>query len=221
MELSYWQSRWNKGKIGFHMVGGYPGLQKHWKSLSLPDLPNVLVPLSGKSEDVDFLSEHAESVTGVEISEKAIAAFFLERGFKPKIMESHGFTIYSAGNIDLWRGDFFRFPVQKNKRYDLIYDKAALIALPEKMRLRYAEKILSIAASSAPISYLLHIFEYDESEMNGPPFSVSLKEINALYGSFFTLNILEENELHLDRFDKFRHRGLKQNFRERLLLLQS
>lgn len=221
MELSYWRSRWNKGNIGFHMDDGYPGLQKYWDTLSLTDTPDVLVPLSGKSMDMDFLSDHSASVTGVEISEKAVADFFSERGIIPEIKESHGFRIYSSGNIALWCGDFFRFPLLKSTNYDLIYDKAALVALPETMRRRYAEKILEIADASNNIYYLLHHFEYDESEMKGPPFSVTVNEIKSLFGNKFTLSVLEENELDIDQFEKLRYRGLKRYFRERLLLLHS
>lgn len=221
MELSYWQSRWNKGKTGFHMEGGYPGLQKHWKNFPMQKLPEVLVPLCGKSEDLVFLSEKSAAVTGVEISEKAADEFFSDLKLSPVITHSHGFKIYSAGNISIWCGDFFRFPLLKERNYDLIYDKGGLVALPEKMRIRYSKKIHEISGSSNNTVYLLHHFEYNQPEMPGPPFSVTLDEIKSLFGNRFILSVLEENELNIEQFEKFRRRGLNSYFRERFLLLLS
>lgn len=221
MELSYWQSRWNKGNIGFHMPGGYPGLKKHWNSLSIPESSRVLVPLCGKSEDLDFLIQNTSQVTGVEISEKAILEYFEERGITPEKSSSHGFKIFTHGKLQLWCGDFFRFPEKSEYSFSLIYDKAALIALPEQTRIRYADKLLNLAHLDSGSDILLHHFEYNQSEMNGPPFSVSLSEIKSLYGSKYSITILEENELIPSGFKKFKRRGLKNVLKERFLFLRA
>jgi thiopurine S-methyltransferase len=219
MELSYWVSRWEKNNIGFHMPGGYPGLKKAWKKLRLDTDQRILVPLCGKSDDLLFLSAHSSLVRGVEISEKAILEFFTEQGIKPGARSSHGFTIYYSGNIELWCGDFFKMPsVLKGEHgYDLIYDKAAMVALPEEMRSRYAKKLLQLAGSRA--SLLLHHFVYDQSEMNGPPFSISPSEIENLFGHEYNITTLESNQMDLNNFKKFKKRGLKSSFCENLLLI--
>ena len=220
MELSYWQSRWNKGNIGFHIPGGYPALSRHWSSLSIPESARVLVPLCGKSEDLDFLSRHASIVTGVEISETAVRSFFEEREMIPEMSRSHGFTIFRHGNIRLWCGDFFRFPEEKQSgQFDLIYDKAALIALPRSARTQYARKILALKGKNSRTSVLLHHFEYNQEEMNGPPFSVSPGEIDSLFGPLFKMEILEEEQIDPLKYEKFRRRGLMSPMKERFLFL--
>lgn len=217
MELSYWQSRWNKGHTGFHMHGGYPALARHWDSLEISGDANVLVPLCGKSDDLDFLSKKTGSVTGVEISGRAVHEFFRERKIDVSKRNSYGFSIYSGHNIELWCGDFFRFPEIHTPSFDLIYDKAALIALPEQMRKRYASKIISL--TDLHTQYLLHHFEYDQKEMTGPPFSVSKEEIQFYFESDYNINVLEEAEMDIGRYKKFKDRGLSSYLRERLLFL--
>ena len=220
MELSYWQSRWNKGNIGFHMPGGYPPLARYWHYLPIPESPTVLVPLCGKSEDLDFLSQNASHVTGVEISETAVRSFFDERRIVPEESHSHGLSIFSHGNLQIWCGDFFRFPETKSGEFDLIYDKAALIALPEAARERYAQKIKALLLKHPRPYSLLHHFEYNQEEMNGPPFSVSLADIDTLFGSLFNITILKEDETEPSKFEKFRRRGLRSKMKERFLFLR-
>lgn len=221
MELSYWQSRWEKGNIGFHMPGGYPGLQKYWESLSIHESPRVLVPLCGKSEDLDFLCRHASRVVGIEVSETAVNDYFRERGIVPEKNSSHGFSVFAHNNLELWCGNFFRFPEKYHEPFTLIYDKAALIALPEEKRVRYAQKIINLTNRHSASGILLHHFEYDQSEMNGPPFSVPLSEVESYYDSHFSITILEELEVNPLRFEKFMRRGLKSILKERFLFLRA
>lgn len=217
MELSYWQSKWRKGKIGFHMNNGYPGLEKHWSSIHLDKPPTVLVPLCGKSKDLIWLSEHCKQVVGIEISELAVQQFLNENSLDAKTSKSANFKIYKTGNIELWNGDFFKLPEQKLPSFDLVYDKAALIALPPDMRKLYVEKIITLASDNTQI--LLHLLEYQQTEMAGPPFSVSLDEIKTLYGQHFNIQILEKQNLRIDYYKKFQKRGLQSYFIEILSLL--
>ncbi|MEO1161671.1 MAG: thiopurine S-methyltransferase, partial [Pseudomonadota bacterium] len=50
--------------------------------------------------------------------------------------------------------------------------------LPEEMRIRYAEHITGITCQAPQ---LLITFEYDQSRMAGPPFSISAAEIPEHY----------------------------------------
>ena len=217
MELSYWQSRWRKGNTGFHMENGYSGLRKHWKTLPLPDSPAVLVPLSGKSEDMRWIVEQGGSVTGVEISEIAAQQFFNSQGKTPKITAFANFNIYISENISIWCGDVLKLPGHKMPPFNLIYDKAALVALPPHMRQNYVKKIITLTGPHTNI--LLHGFSYNQHEMNGPPFSVPEKEVKALYGDDFSLTVLEKKSINTDKYQKFKKRGLGSHFIEYLLLL--
>lgn len=218
MELSYWESRWSKDNTGFHMQEGYPGLREHWQTLDLPSSPHVFVPLSGKSVDMIFLEQQGASVVGVEISEKAILSFFSENRRRFETRNYAGFKIYRSNNIELWQGDVLKYPTQK-AGFDLIYDKAALAALPPDKQLPYANKLLSLTDSNTSI--LLHHFIYPQDEMPGPPFSVQPQKINDFFSDQFTPHLLEENEIPAEKFIPFQRRGLKSPLSERLLYLKT
>lgn len=217
MELSYWHSKWRKGNIGFHLENGYPGLENHWNSIKLKSNSAVFVPLCGKSKDLIWLSKHSDQVVGVEISDVAVDHFFKENSLDAETSSFADFTIHRAGNIEIWNGDFFKLPEHKLPSFDLIYDRASLVALPPKMRKEYATKILNLISGNTQI--LQHIFYYRQEEMPGPPFSVSPEELETLYGNFFELLILERNEFNVDYYKKFQKRGLESFFIEILSLL--
>jgi thiopurine S-methyltransferase len=217
MELSYWQSRWRKGNIGFHMKDGYPQLREYWKSLPLPASPKVLVPLSGKSKDMQWIAGQDGNVTGVEISELAVRQFYDESGIAANVSSYSSFSIYRSKDITLWCGDFLKLPESKMPEFDLIYDKSALVALPPKMRQKYVKKIISLSGARTHI--LLHGFSYNQQEMNGPPFSVPVKEVESFYEDEFSIKMLEKNSLNTEKFQKFKKRGLGSHFIEYLLLL--
>lgn len=199
------------------MPGGYPGLKQYWPQLKLNPNPRVLVPLCGKSPDLAQLEEFGAAVTGVEISQKAILEFFEEQERQYDTESYAGFTIYHSGEIELWQGDFFKFPEHPRRDFDLIYDKAALVALPDKKRQTYAQKILCLAHSST--SVLLHHFLYPQKEMTGPPFSVLNEEISNYFSEDYHIQLLERNKIPASHFPPFQRRGLKSPLEERLLYI--
>jgi thiopurine S-methyltransferase len=199
------------------MEGGYDGLIRHWETLDVSESDNVLVPLCGKSVDMVWMAGRCGSVTGVETAGEAVEAFFREQKLSPEISKKGRFEIYRAGNIELWKGNFFDFPESRAPEYKLIYDKAALVALPQVMRERYAKKLTNLTSGKTRI--LLHHFIYNQDEMAGPPFSVSPDEIEELFGGF-SIQVLEKQNLNPGDFSKFRARGLHTKFSERLLLLK-
>lgn len=218
MELSYWKSRWRKGKIGFHMQDGYSGLREYWGSLDLPDNPVVLVPLCGKSVDMIWLEQRGAKVIGAEVSEEAILSFFDENKRSYTKSSQGNFTIFQSGEIYIWCGDFLKISSKKLPPIDLIYDKAALVALPLKMRKPYIDKLLELNTLSTNI--LLHHFEYPQNEMPGPPFSVPFEEIENYFSDLFSIFVLNEKSLKPSDFPKFQRRGLLSPIKERFLQLK-
>lgn len=216
MEISYWKSRWRKDNIGWHMKEIYPPLPTFWPQLNLPAGARVLVPLCGKSHDLDWLVSRGLNVTGVELSLKALQEV-MRRSAKPFTRtESHGFPVFKSESMELWQGDFLRLPNAPFHPVDAVYDKASLVALPAAMRKRYAKKLLELQDSHTQI--LLQSFEYQQEEMNGPPFSVPEREIKKLFGSSFNLNLLLEQS-KFEEVKKFHERGLSSFFIEKVYLL--
>ena len=66
--------------------------------------------------------------------------------------------------------------------FDVIYDRAALIALPVPMRISYVEKLLSLLGPEGQI--LLITLEYPPELHQGPPFSVEQQQIEQLFAGF-------------------------------------
>lgn len=199
------------------MDGGYPELAEKWDTFAFGPETCVHVPLCGMSEDLLFLASKCRKVIGSEISEEAVKRLFDRAGLTPETEKQGNFTIWRSGNIEIRQGDFFKLPAKPFAEISLIYDKAALVALPKEMRKRYATKLSELSYQSASI--LLHHFIYDQSEMNGPPFSVSDEEVTELFGEQFSIDILSRNILNPHRFPKFVQRGLSGAFHERFLLL--
>jgi len=216
MEISYWKSRWNRGRTGWHMEEVYPHLKTYWRRLELDRGSSVLVPLCGKSLDLLWLADRGHRVFGVEVSEIAIREFLEEAGLNWEEREKGPFTLYRAGQIRLWQGNFFDLEPGMLPRLDAIYDKAALIALPEEKRAEYARLINRLCVPATRI--LLNSFEYDQDEMSGPPFAVFEDELQRHFGGRFDLELLHEESL-FDRLVKFRQRGLSTYLTEKLYLL--
>ena len=78
MDTEFWQQRWAKDEIGFHLDEVNPNLRDHFSVLGVSEGGCVLMPLCGKSQDMLWLASQGVEVIGVELSEKAVAAFFAE-----------------------------------------------------------------------------------------------------------------------------------------------
>ncbi len=213
MEISYWKARWQKDKTGWHMNRVYPHLPAFWPRLQLSKGATVLVPLCGKSLDMVWLKNQNYHVIGIEVSEKAVNEFFMANRLMFEKSYKASFTIYETDNLAIWTGDFFKLKKDYLPGVDAIYDKAALIALPNEQRKKYAHKILSLCKSHTQI--LMNTFEYEQEEMTGPPFAVLREELDELFGQHFTIELLHEESIFED-LTKFQHRGLSSYLIEKL-----
>ena len=212
MELSFWKSRWKKGQIGWHRDEVYPPLKHHLEHFSVERGDTVLVPLCGKSRDMAWLSEQGIQVIGVEISKIAAEQFFEQEQKNYTCRQEHKFTIFESGGIQLWQGDFFDLDPDRLPSVDLVYDKAALIALPPERRKPYAK--LQKACCHSATELFISTFEYPEQEMSGPPFSIFKEELERLYGDQFAIELLHEESL-LNKVDQIRRWGVSSFFREK------
>ena len=97
---------------------------------------------------------------------------------------------------------------------DAVYDRAALIAMPEDLRRQYAEQLRAVAGNAPQ---LLVTLEYDQSEMAGPPFSVPVDQMESYYGTAMNIDLIADKDCLIDE-PKFRERGLS-SLRERVVRL--
>lgn len=195
MRADYWHERWRAGRIGFHRGEANPLLLAHRALLN--DCTRVLVPLCGKSSDLEWLVIHGLEVVGVELSELAAQSFFSERGLAPTRREQAGFVVYEHGNLAIWVGDFFATNSADLGAFDAVYDDAALIALPAELRRAYASQVQKLMAPRAKL--LLITLEFDAP--GGPPFSVFPEEVNELYGAAAEIRRLASQDARADTPD--------------------
>ena len=188
MDVSFWHKKWEKNDIAFHESEANPLLVKYFKDLSLVKGSRVFLPLCGKTLDIPWLLSNGYRVAGSELSKIAIGQLFTELGVEPKISRVGEVDHYSAKNIDIFVGDIFHIYSKMLGPVDAIYDRAALVALPKEMRTRYTAHLTEIT-DKAP--QLLICYEYDQSLMEGPPFSVSNKEVNQHYRDSYDLTLME------------------------------
>ncbi|HZW18107.1 MAG TPA: thiopurine S-methyltransferase [Luteimonas sp.] len=193
MDAGYWQRRWEEGRTGFHNDRVMPLLEQHWPSLGLAPDSRVLVPLCGKSLDMAWLAAQGFRVLGVELSPIAIAQFFEENGLSPDTRESPLGTHFSAGAIEIIRGDAFALDAATLAGCAAVYDRAALIALPRPMRDRYVGELH--ARLPAGCRELLVTLEYPEGEKAGPPFAIDADEVRRLYARDWAIEQVERRDI--------------------------
>jgi thiopurine S-methyltransferase len=180
MRINFWIKTWGKGNIGFHLADFHPALDKYWPKLEAGT--SVLVPLCGKSRDLLWLEERGLDVIGVEFVESAVLDFFRESNIAWEETVQYGHKCYSARdrNIRIFVSDFIHFADDySGQPVNTLYDRAALVALPEDMRPDYIAACEKLLAGSP--QGLLVTLEYEPISMEGPPFSVAAAEIDRLW----------------------------------------
>ncbi|MGZ8237562.1 MAG: thiopurine S-methyltransferase, partial [Methylobacter sp.] len=192
-------------------------LQTYWQRLKLKPDSRVLVPLCGKSRDMLWLLGQGNRVLGVEISPIAVRDFFSENGLIPGLSQQGTFQCWEADGLAILLGDFFNLDESGVQDVGGVFDRAALVALPPELRQRYVQHLHDILPDTVDI--LLVAFEYDQSVMNGPPFSVSEDEIRLLYQQNYEITPLFEQDV-LNEYPHMRARGLNY-LQDKVYLLSS
>ncbi|MDZ4725843.1 MAG: thiopurine S-methyltransferase [Leptospira sp.] len=188
MEASFWHKRWENHEIAFHEKQTNPLLIKYFPSLDLENGKRIFIPLCGKSLDIAWFLSEGYQVVGAELSKIAIDHLFQGLGEKPNIKKlDEGLEHYSAESIDIFVGDLFHLTKAILGSVDAIYDRAALVALPKEMRNQYTKHLTTLTENAAQ---LLICYQYDQSKMDGPPFSISNDEVREHYESKYILNLL-------------------------------
>jgi len=205
MEQQFWLDRWEQRQIGFHLPEVNAHLRKHWSALALDAGERVLVPLCGKSKDMLWLHELGHLVTGVELSHIAVQAFFAENALEMNMRGDNVYFSPQAPGIRVHQSDFFTLAPEQLGEIRAVYDRAALVALPDQMRKQYVQQLAGLLTPGATV--LLVTMDYPQEQMDGPPFNVDGKEVCRLYGEMFDIQLLESLDV-LAGNDRLAERGL-------------
>ncbi|EDY19340.1 thiopurine S-methyltransferase [Chthoniobacter flavus Ellin428] len=132
----------------------------------------VLVPGCGFGHDVRALAATADEVVGLDIAPLAVEG--ADR--LPKV----GHERYALG-------DFFNLPAEMRGAFDWVFEHTCFCAIHPSQRPAY---VASVAAALKPGGRYLAIFYLDpgnDSPDEGPPFEVSVAELDRLFSPHFTL----------------------------------
>jgi thiopurine S-methyltransferase len=190
VEPSVWIEAWKNGRTRFHNENYNQSLLKFFKSFSIKEKSNVFVPLCGKSVDMIWLRDQGHHVYGVELSPIAITDFFVENELSYTIIETEHFKVYKSEGITLFQGDFFKLNNKDMPKVDFVFDRAAIIALPESMRENYLIHMKTLLAENAELMMLT--FERTPHTDHGPPHSIPREEMIRNTSKMFTMEVLEE-----------------------------
>jgi thiopurine S-methyltransferase len=205
VQHDFWHDRWRAAQIGFHRSSVDDNLIHHWRDLSLPEGARVLVPLCGKSLDLLWLRQRGHNVVGIELSDIALQAFFMENGIAARRRGLPHFDLYEAENLECFRGDLFALTSERLGNLAAVYDRASLVSWAPEQRDRYVEHLTALTGTGTQT--LLVTLEYQQAEMKGPPFSVDSEEVHRLYSRHHSIHELGRRDV-LGNEPRMRARGL-------------
>lgn len=143
---------------------------------------------------------------GIELSESAILQLFDDLDLRNNVSVTYDkdsalkhfhFTFLNKLTLDIYQGDFFALNADLLGSINAIYDRGALVALPQDMRKSYSAHLLQLTQST---QQLLICYHYEKGLIQGPPHSVNAVEVNAHY-----LHKMNVKELYCERVkDGFR-----------------
>eukprot|EP01060_Flectonema_neradi_P024184 TRINITY_DN327_c4_g1_i1.p1 TRINITY_DN327_c4_g1~~TRINITY_DN327_c4_g1_i1.p1 ORF type:complete len:242 (+),score=69.00 TRINITY_DN327_c4_g1_i1:60-785(+) len=144
--VDWWsETMWNKGKMGWKAIE-----DEEWpfvENLKLCGVTeseaaglNVLVPLCGDTAAVPVFAGMGMKVTAAEGSDKALAAL------RTRISDILKDDVEAPKRITILEGDFFKQMSEvPDNTFDLIYDRASMVALTPDMRQQYVDIMNRVA----------------------------------------------------------------------------
>lgn len=216
MDADFWHQRWQQNRIGFHLDEVNPWLLDYYEAWSQNSRGAVFVPMCGKTLDLAWLADRGHLVVGNELSELAVAAFFAEQGIETEREPVGSLEWWRSDTIHIARGDFFTLEPVDTAAVELVYDRAALVAMPAALRPAYARQLTRLTPAGARM--LLVTIEYDQHQMDGPPFAVTEQEVEELYGGDFDIRCLGSVDCLQARH---RERGLEAMLEKAYILVRN
>lgn len=191
MQQRDWQDRWDNGQTAFHLGAVHPALECHHTLFAAG--ASVLVPLAGKTVDLDALAGWGHHVVANEFVERAAREYFAERDITPEESRAGQGLCLRHGAITYRVDDFFALPGSGDLgAFDAVFDRAAMVAIDPAQRARYARCLHALTRPGSVI--LLLAFEIPECGVQGPPFSLRESEVRAAFAEGFSVEVLDARE---------------------------
>jgi thiopurine S-methyltransferase len=168
MSLNFWSKVWEEGVIRFHQSKYNNIMTMYFDNLDLTGKV-VLVPLAGKTRDINYFLEKGAVVIAVEFYENAIKNYFSENNIA--VIQKD--NVYKAKNLMFYREDFFNFST--DLEIDYIYDRASIVVFGIEERNRYTAHLASFMKSKTEL--LIYSIDHSGPTDFGPPYKIPLEEM--------------------------------------------
>jgi len=164
----FWEERWKSGAFPWDHGHAAPPFLEFIESHG-PPAGCLLVPGCGSGHDVRLFAEHGARVTGMDISETAVA-------------EAERLT--PGGDARYLVADVLDPPTRLLGTFDWIVEHTCLCAMDPLHWPAYAR---AVPALLKPGGHYLAIFYRHPHDPEGPPFGISGEAIDHLFGREFEL----------------------------------
>jgi SAM-dependent methyltransferase len=165
-----WEDHYRRGETPWEKGAPSPGLVDFLARE--PIHGKVLVPGCGKGHDVRAIAASADEVIGIDIAPSAVVA--------AQAFPTAGRECYEVA-------DLFALPPFRRGSFDWVWEHTCFCAIQPAQRPAYVE---AVAGALRPSGQLLAIFYLDpgnDSPEEGPPFEVSIAELDRLFLPHFSL----------------------------------
>jgi methyl halide transferase len=165
-----WEAHYQRSETPWDKGAPSPGLVEFLDEHRVTG--RVLVPGCGLGHDVRALAAHGAEVVGLDIA--------------PSAVEAAG-KIAAIGGEKYVQGDLFDLPAEMRGVFGWVWEHTCFCAIDPSQRPAYVE---AVHGALKPDGQLLAIFYLDpgnDSPDEGPPFEVSLAELDRLFLPRFEL----------------------------------
>ena len=165
-----WEAQYQKGETPWEKGAPSPGLVDF---LAIEPLSGrVLVPGCGAGHDVRAIAPRAEEVVGLDIAPSAIAL---------------AQTFPLAGREHYEQADLFHLPAHLRASFDWVWEHTCFCAIDPAMRPAYVEAVAGALKQGGRLLAIFYLDPGNDSPDEGPPFEVSIAELDRLFLSRFEL----------------------------------
>jgi SAM-dependent methyltransferase len=171
IEQRDWNQDYSVGRTPWDKGGPSPALLEVINSGELPTSSEVLVPGCGYGHDVAALAQAGCTVTGLDISELALA----------EARSSNG-----ADGASYVLGDFFDPSLVELNRYDVIWEHTCFCAITPDQRGGYVDAARRLLKPSGVLIGVFFAFAQDPAG-DGPPYKTNIETIERHFKKRFTL----------------------------------
>lgn len=165
-----WESQYQKGETPWDKGAPSPGLID-WLSTARPEGP-VLVPGCGTGHDVRALAATGVEVIGIDIAPSAVRA----AAAHPRV----GRERYEVA-------DLFALPPRLRNAFALVWEHTCFCAIEPAQRPAYVEAVHGALQAGGQFLAVFYLDPGNDSPDEGPPFEVSLAELDRLFAPRFEL----------------------------------